>query len=178
MNNLDSFCLQRQITDFNVYNGCISSSGVTLYQGAPGSKFSKAKEVPKARVERRICTSFLSVQGMLTRKIFESIDSLKCHFPDFGVRFYRILMVRKRHCDISEALTIVFALQPEPALPPPPIWSIGVGGPRVRPVRAHSSYATDFKPQNKCNFKLGSAELFPNIKPMSSTSKTVLNSYD
>jgi hypothetical protein len=30
----------------------------------------------------------------------------------------------------------------------------------------------------KCNFKLGSAELFPTIKPMSSTSKTVLNSYD
>jgi hypothetical protein len=29
-------------------------------------------EVPKARVERRICTSFLRVQGMLTRKIFES----------------------------------------------------------------------------------------------------------
>jgi hypothetical protein len=32
--------------------------------------------------------------------------------------------------------------------------------------------------RNKCNFKLGSAELFPTIKPMSSTSKTVLNSYD
>jgi hypothetical protein len=48
-------------------------SGVTLYQGAPGSKFSKAPlvEVPKARVERRICTSFLGGPG-LTRKIFES----------------------------------------------------------------------------------------------------------
>ena len=36
-------------------------SGVTLYQGAPGSKFSKAPlvEVLKARVEHRICTSFL-----------------------------------------------------------------------------------------------------------------------
>jgi hypothetical protein len=32
-------------------------------------------EVPKARVERRICTSFLGVQGMLTRKIFESRSS-------------------------------------------------------------------------------------------------------
>jgi hypothetical protein len=32
--------------------------------------------------------------------------------------------------------------------------------------------------RNKCNFKLGSAELFPNIKPMSSTFKTVLNWYD
>jgi hypothetical protein len=26
--------------------------------------------------------------------------------------------------------------------PGAPIWPIGVGGPRVRPVRAHSSYAT------------------------------------
>jgi hypothetical protein len=32
--------------------------------------------------------------------------------------------------------------------------------------------------RNKCNFKLGSVELFPNIKPMYSTSKTVLNPYD
>jgi hypothetical protein len=40
-------------------------SGVTLYQGAPSSKFSKAPlvEVPKARVQRRICTSFLGVQS-------------------------------------------------------------------------------------------------------------------
>jgi hypothetical protein len=35
-----------------------------------------------------------------------------------------------------------------------------------------------FQATSKCNFKLGSAELFPTIKPMSSTSKTVLNSYD
>jgi hypothetical protein len=35
-----------------------------------------------------------------------------------------------------------------------------------------------FQGRNKCNFKLGSGELFPTIKPMSSTSKTVLNSYD
>ena len=49
-------------------------SGVTLYQGAPGSKFSKDPlvDVSKARVERRICTSFLGVQGMLIRNIFES----------------------------------------------------------------------------------------------------------
>ena len=40
-------------------------SGVTLYQGAPGSKFSKAPlvEVLKARVEHRICTSFLGGPG-------------------------------------------------------------------------------------------------------------------
>jgi hypothetical protein len=42
-------------------------SGVTLYQGAPGSKFSKAPlvEVPKARVEHRICTSFLGGPGQV-----------------------------------------------------------------------------------------------------------------
>ena len=51
-----------------------TASGVTLYQGTPGSKFSKTPlvEVSKARVERRICTSFLGVQGLLIRKIFES----------------------------------------------------------------------------------------------------------
>jgi hypothetical protein len=40
-------------------------SGVTLYQGPPGSKFSKAPlvEVLKARVEHRICTSFLGGPG-------------------------------------------------------------------------------------------------------------------
>jgi hypothetical protein len=42
-----------------------TGSGVTLYQGAPGSKFSKAPlvEVLKARVEHRICTSFLGSPG-------------------------------------------------------------------------------------------------------------------
>ena len=44
---------------------------------------------------------------------FLNLDSLKCHFLDFGERFYRILMVRKRHCDISEALANVFALSPK-----------------------------------------------------------------
>jgi hypothetical protein len=29
---------------------------------------------------------------------FFNLDSLKCHFLDFGEIFYRILMVRKRHC--------------------------------------------------------------------------------
>jgi hypothetical protein len=43
---------------------------------------------------------------------FLNLDSLKCHFLDFGGRFYRILMVRKRHCNISEALANVFALSP------------------------------------------------------------------
>ena len=38
-------------------------------------------------------------------------------------------MVRKRHCDISEALANVFALKPEPGGPIWPIWPIGVGAP-------------------------------------------------
>jgi hypothetical protein len=63
--------------------------------------------------------------------------SLKCHFLDFGERFHRIVMVRKRHCNISEALANVFALSPKPGAP---IWPIGVGGPRILPVWAHSSY--------------------------------------
>ena len=49
--------------DYGIY--IPSSSGVTLYQGAPGSKISKAPlvEVLKARVEHRICTSFLGGPG-------------------------------------------------------------------------------------------------------------------
>jgi hypothetical protein len=46
-----------------------------LYSGGSYSRrFSKPPlvEVPKARVERRICTSFLGVKGLLIRKIFES----------------------------------------------------------------------------------------------------------
>ena len=77
-----------------------------------------------------------SIACMLIWKIFES---LKYHFLDFEERFYRILMVRKQHCNVSEALANVFGLQSEPG---GPIWPIGVGGPRVHPVRAHSSYAT------------------------------------
>jgi hypothetical protein len=33
-----------------------------------------------------------------------------------------------------------------------PIWPIGVGGPRVRPVRAHSSYATGTLPSTESLF--------------------------
>jgi hypothetical protein len=40
-----------------------------------------------------------------------------------------------------------------------------------------SSYNGCISSRNKCNFKLGSVELFPTMKPMSSTSKTILNSY-
>jgi hypothetical protein len=57
-----------------------------------------------------------------------NLESPKCHFLDFGERVYTILMVRKRHCNISESsLANVFALQPEPG--GPPIWPIGVGAP-------------------------------------------------
>jgi hypothetical protein len=71
-----------------------------------------------------------------------NLHSLKCHFLDFGERFHRILMVRKRHqCNISEALANVFAELYRLNLGAP-IWPIEVGGPRVLPVWAHSSYAT------------------------------------
>jgi hypothetical protein len=47
-----------------------------VISGGPRFKIFEAPpplvEVPKARVERRICTSFLGVQGLLIRKIFES----------------------------------------------------------------------------------------------------------
>jgi hypothetical protein len=65
-------------------------------------------------------------------KLSLNLESLKCHFLDFGERFYRILMVRKRHCcSIGYSLSLGA-----------PIWPIGVGGPRVLPVQDHSSNAT------------------------------------
>ena len=39
-----------------------------------------------------------------------NLDSLKYHFPEFGERFYRIVMVRKQHGNISESLANVFTL--------------------------------------------------------------------
>ena len=74
---------------------------------------------------------------------FLNLESLKCHFPDFGERLYRILTVRKRHCNISEAsLANVFALHSEPGGLDFIHWGWGR---RVRPVRTHSSYATGFE---------------------------------
>jgi hypothetical protein len=96
--------------------------------------------VPKAQVECRICTNFLVGPGhahpeMITRACSPRhahpelhLDSLKCHFPDFGEKFYRIMMVRS--CSIGYSLSL--------GAP------IGIGGPRVLPVRAHSSYATGY----------------------------------
>ena len=108
--------------------GCIQWRNVI--SGAPGSNFSKA---PLVEVERRICTSFLvGPRHAPPGKFSLNLESLKCHFLDFGERFYRILMVRKRHCcSIGYSLSLGA-----------PIWPIGVGGPRVLPVQAHSSYAT------------------------------------
>ena len=105
-------------------------SGVTLYQGPPPVQSFRRPpivEVPKARVERCICTSFLGVRAC-SPGTFLNLDSMKCHFPNFGERFYRILTVRKRHCDISEALTNVFALQPEPGGPHLAHWGWGPPG--------------------------------------------------
>jgi hypothetical protein len=143
------------------------ASGVTLYQGPPGSKFSKALlvEVPKARVERRICTSFLGGPGhMLTRK-FLNLDSLKCHLLDFGERFYRILMVRKFWWSENDIVTyqrppwLMFLLYSLSL--GAPIWPIGVRGPRVRPVWTHSSYATDWC--SPCVFHLCDQSTIPLI---------------
>jgi hypothetical protein len=58
---------------------------------------------------------------------FLNLESLKYHFLDFGERFHRILMVRKRHCNISEALANVFALSPKPG--GPPFGPLGLGAP-------------------------------------------------
>jgi hypothetical protein len=97
--------------------GC-GTSGVTFYQGAPVQNFrrppsrsakcmSRAPYMHKFSRGSRACSS-----GK-----FLNLESLKCHFLDFGERFYRILMVRKRHCNISEALANVFALSPKPGGP-------------------------------------------------------------
>jgi hypothetical protein len=132
------------------------SSGVTLYQGAPGSKFSKAplvempkarverrtegtsrapyrrhesSAVPKARVERRRAHEFSKGSRACSPGKFLNLESLKCHFPDFRERFNRILMVRKRHCNISELrppwpMFLLYSLSLGA-----PIWPIGVGAP-------------------------------------------------
>ena len=74
---------------------------------------------------------------------FLNLDSLKCHFLDFGERFHRILMVRKRHCNISEALANVFALSPKPEGPHLAHW--GWGPPGCPGLSPSSSYATVHK---------------------------------
>ncbi|CAB4015701.1 Hypothetical predicted protein, partial [Paramuricea clavata] len=90
--NVNVFLRNSQLR-VRLYNGKIGPPVVFLNirqgLGAPGSKFSKAPlvEVPKARVE---------------------CHYLKCHFLDFGERFYRILMeapVFSRH--ITDDLSFI-----------------------------------------------------------------------
>jgi hypothetical protein len=105
----------------------LCNSGVTLYQGAPGSKVSKAPYSRSAKCMSRApyMHKFSSGSRACSSGKFLNLNSLKCHYLDFGERFYRILMVRKRHCNISEALANVFALSPKPAWGPP----LGLGAP-------------------------------------------------
>ena len=65
---------------------------------------------------------------------FLNLDSLKCHFLDFGERFYRILTVRKRHCNISEALANVFSLSPKLGAPFGPLGLGALGLSRSEPI--------------------------------------------
>ena len=103
-----------------------ATSGVTLYRGPPLQNFRRppsrsAKGTSRAPYMHEFSTGSRACSSAK----FLNLDSLKCNLLDFGERFYRILMVRKRHCSISEALANVFALLPKPG---GPIWPIGVGG--------------------------------------------------
>jgi hypothetical protein len=53
---------------------------------------------------------------MFIRKIFESTLS-EMPFPGLWGEILQTLMVRKRHCNILEALANVFALSPKPGGP-------------------------------------------------------------
>jgi hypothetical protein len=67
------------------------------------------------------------VQGMLTRKIFESRLS-EMPFPGLWGEILQNSDVRKRHCDISEALANVFALSPKLGGPHLAHWGWGPPG--------------------------------------------------
>jgi hypothetical protein len=117
------------------------SSGVTLYQGAPGSKFSKAPlvEVLKARVEHRICTSFLEGPGHVHPEYFwiytlwNAISwTLGRDFTEFWWSENDIVTYQR-----PWSMFLLYRLNLGA-----PIWPIEVGGPRFLPVWAYSSYAT------------------------------------
>jgi hypothetical protein len=117
------------------------NSGVTLYQGAPGSKFSKAPlvEVLKARVEHRICTSFLGGPGHVHPEnvwiytLWNAISwTLGRDFTEFWWSENDIVTYQR-----PWPMYLLYRLNLGP-----PIWPIEVGGPRVLTVWAHSSYAT------------------------------------
>ena len=104
----------------------LCNSGVTLYQGAPVQNFRRPpSRSAKCMSRASYMHKFSSGSRACSSGKFLSLNSLKCHFLDFGERFYRILMVRKRHCNISEALANVFALSPKPG---GPHWSWGPPG--------------------------------------------------
>ena len=82
----------------------------TAISGPPGSKLSKGPLV-EGTSQAPYMHKFSRGSRACSPRTFLNLDSLKYHFPEFGERFYRILMVRKRHCNISEALLAnVFAL--------------------------------------------------------------------
>ena len=54
------------------------------------------KRGPKAQAERRRCEVSLGGSGGMPPGKFLNLKSLKCHLLDFGGRFDRYLMVRKR----------------------------------------------------------------------------------
>jgi hypothetical protein len=86
----------------------------TAISGAPGSKLSKAPLAPSTSAKGTSQAPYMHKFSRGSRACspgnFLNLDSLKYHFPEFEERFYRILMIRKRHCNISEALANVFAL--------------------------------------------------------------------
>ena len=68
-----------------------------------GPRFFKLFEGPPSRSAKGISRApymqeFFSGSRACSPGNLLNLDSLKCHFPDFGQRYYRILMVRKRHC--------------------------------------------------------------------------------
>ena len=102
-----------------------------VISGAPRFKIFEDPlvKVPKARVGAPCMHEFSTGSRACSPGKFLNLESLKCHFPDFGERLYRILMVRKRHCNISEAsLANVFALHPEPGGPDLVHWGWGPPG--------------------------------------------------
>ena len=90
---------------------------------------------PKDRGERHRCEVVLGggggFGGMLPQN-FLNLESLKCHFLDFGGRFDRNQRVRKRHYNESK-LTI---LSIQRLFAPPKIASWGHGPPPPPPLPA------------------------------------------
>jgi hypothetical protein len=107
-----------------------SVSGRNVISGAHRFKIFEGPlvEVPKARVERRICTSFLG--GCSPGKCL-NLDSLKCHFPDFGERFAELWWSKNDIVtyQMPWPMFLLYSLDLGD-----PIWPIGVGGPRSQPI--------------------------------------------